>query len=68
MDLSRFNRLDNSRSENELVDVGEDYAEAIIDKIFWYKKTKLYQFAKKLFFELLPLKIPRLFSSKQFKE
>lgn len=68
MDLSRFTRLDNSQKAHELVDVGYDYAAEIIEKIFWYRRTKLYQFAKKLFFELLPLKIPRLFSGKELKE
>lgn len=68
MDLSRFTRLDNSQVSGELVDVGYDYTEEVIDKIFWYKKTKFYQFAKKLFFELLPLKVPRLFSSKKLQE
>ena len=68
MDLSRFTRLDNSQNSSELVKVGEDYTKEVIDKIYWYRRTKFYQFAKKLFFELLPLKVPKLFRGKELKE
>jgi NTE family protein len=68
MDLSRFTRLDNSQSSNELVELGEEYTKETIDKIFWYRKTKFYQFAKRLFFELLPLKVPKLFRGKELQE
>ncbi|MCR9204582.1 MAG: hypothetical protein NXH75_08405, partial [Halobacteriovoraceae bacterium] len=61
MDLSSFARLDNSKQGSELVDLGFEKASEGISKIIWYRKTKVYQFFKKLFFELLPLKIPKLF-------
>lgn len=61
MDLSSFARLDNTKQGSELVDLGFEKASEGIGKIIWYRKTKVYQFIKKLFFELLPLKIPKFF-------
>lgn len=64
MDLSSFARLDNTKQGGELVDLGFEKASEEIGKLIWYRKTKVYQFMKKLFFELLPLKIPNLFKRK----
>lgn len=61
MDLSAFTRLDNSHAYKDILDIGYETASEKIEKLIWYRKTNLYQFLKKLFFQLQPLKIPKLF-------
>lgn len=64
MDLSAFTRLDNSHAYEDILDIGYDTASKQIEKLIWYRKTGLYQFLKKLFFQLQPLKMPKLFQRK----
>lgn len=64
MDLSSFARLDNTKYGKDLIDIGFEIATERISRLIWYRKTKVYQFFKKLFFELLPLKIPNLLKRK----
>lgn len=64
MDLSAFTRLDNSHVFEDILDIGYETASKQIEKLIWYRKTGLYQFFKKLFFQLQPLKIPKLFQRK----
>lgn len=65
LDLSKYNRLDNSEFIEELIEKGKEEMNHKMNSLKWYRSTNYYQFLKKLFWEVLPLRIPRLLKWKK---
>lgn len=60
LDLSGYGRLDNSDRIEQLIHDGYLPMKEQISKVFWYKNHKYFAYIKKLFYEFLPVKIPKI--------
>ncbi len=60
LDLSQYPRLDNTAYIDELIELGEKVMTEKMSSLKWFQNTNYLQFLKKLFWEVLPLKIPKL--------
>lgn len=61
IDLSRYNRLDNSDRAKELFNEGYYPMKRKISRLLWYKRTNYFQYLWKLIKEFNPVKIPHIF-------
>ncbi len=61
IDLSRYNRLDNSDRAKELFNEGYYPMKRKISRLLWYKRTNYFQYLWKLVKEFNPIKIPHIF-------
>lgn len=61
LELSKYNRLDNSDEAQELFNEGYYPMKRKIKRVLWYKRTNYFQYLWKLFKEFNPLKIPHIF-------
>ncbi len=62
LDLSRYNRLDNSKCIEELIEEGYRPMTESLSELFWYRKASYIEFIKKLFVEFVPFKVPKVIS------
>lgn len=63
LDLSKYNRLNNSKCIEELVEEGYRPMTDSLSSLSWYRHANYLEFIKKLIIEFIPLKIPRIISS-----
>lgn len=61
IDLSKYNRLDNSDRAQELFNEGYHPMRRTISKLLWYKRTNYFHYLWKLIKEFNPIKIPHIF-------
>lgn len=61
IDLSKYNRLDNSDRALELFNEGYFPMKRLVSKLLWYKRTNYFQYLWKLIKEFNPIKIPHIF-------
>lgn len=61
LDLSKYNRLDNSDRAEELYNEGYYPMKRKISRLLWYKRTNYFQYLWKVIKEFNPIKIPHIF-------
>lgn len=66
LDLSNYNRLDNSDRAKELYNEGYFPMKRKIGKLLWYKRTNYFQYLWKVFKEFNPIKVPQFFKKPIF--
>lgn len=59
LDLSKYNRMDNSKCIDELIDEGYRSMLEAFSSVSWYRHASYLEFIKKLIIEFIPLKIPK---------
>lgn len=62
LDLSKYNRMDNSKCIEELVNEGYHPMKERLASLFWYRHVSYIEFVKKLIIEFIPFKIPKAIS------
>jgi len=58
LNLERYSRMDNSGQFEDLYNEGYQHAQHRIGKLFWYRKTRIFFYLKKLYLAVVPFKIP----------
>jgi len=62
LNLDKYSRLDNSKQFEDLYNEGYQHTKQKIDELFWYKKIRLAFYLKKLYFAIIPFKMPNIFT------
>ncbi|RZF21837.1 patatin [Halobacteriovorax vibrionivorans] len=63
LDLSKYNRLNNSKCIEELINEGYRPMIDSLSSLSWYRNANYIEFLKKLIIEFLPFRIPRVISN-----
>ncbi|WP_419168818.1 patatin-like phospholipase family protein [Halobacteriovorax sp.] len=63
LDLSKYNRLNNSKCIKELINEGYRPMIDSLSSLSWYRNANYIEFLKKLIIEFLPFRIPRVISN-----
>ncbi|AYF43594.1 MULTISPECIES: patatin-like phospholipase family protein [unclassified Halobacteriovorax] len=63
LDLSKYNRLNNSKCIEELINEGYRPMIDSLSSLSWYRNANYLEFLKKLIIEFLPFRIPRVISN-----
>lgn len=63
LDLSKYNRLNNSKCIDKLIEEGYIPMTDSLSSLSWYRHANYIEFIKKLFVEFLPFKIPKVISN-----
>ncbi|EPZ49404.1 phospholipase, patatin family [Bacteriovorax sp. BAL6_X] len=63
LDLSKYNRLDNSKCIQELINEGYEPMTRNLSSLTWYRRASYLEFIKKLIIETVPFKVPKVISN-----
>ncbi|POB14089.1 MULTISPECIES: patatin-like phospholipase family protein [Pseudomonadati] len=63
LDLSKYNRLDNSKCIKELINEGYGPMTQNLSSLTWYRRASYIEFFKKLIIETIPFKVPKVISN-----